>query len=555
MSISGVSLGRLGTYSIIWRSAQDAASFDTTDTLVGLVFWGQSSASGSGRGGGTVAVTGSRVQAPSHSQLYQAAVAALPPPGPPPVPTYSRGPKGAGITLSNYRRTATATGPAAQAVFHRWGFAAVAGAKTYWEFVADAYAATLGGFGVGEVYTAVDSAPGKADNPGCMMYLESGSLSIWNNGTETAIGALAAGTRFGVGAHFVGPSTVDLVFYVNGVLKGSARYLFDGPMWIPTLCTLSTTPFDVHQSTDALAFCPAGYVPLAQYTGTRFDFERRCVDVPTDTPLVTIQWPSDINESQSVYSNPGPLSYYNFIYNPSTRCKLLNPGSMQCGLFVHNRGVIAGVLEEWHPFNSQYEYEHEGEIISLTGIRIRTDNTVPIGAGRFTDQYGAEQGYLTGIGAAPAWELPGNYSSSCRLADAWFSVLIVQFGEDPFNDPTKYFYGKTRVWGDIEEGWYTVGSTATRPTPVDLSIDVLTLYECELQDPEDISSLLPVTIVTEPIIIKPMQTYTHPEYGDMEIGDYIDFRLFQDPYRSSGDGSDPDIIYAPITIDLYGESA
>lgn len=236
--------GPIGSFATVYKSGTDASGFGG-QVFTGVHFFGSSSSGGIGRSSGRAVVSAQRVAAPAWTDLPAAAEVTAAPSPEIPLPTFSRGPKSAGIVLSNYRRTVTASSEAPQVVFYRWGIDSAVGLCAYYEFVAEMYAETLGGFGVGEVYTSTDSEPGKSDNPGCLIYLEDGELTVWNAGVGTPVGALAAGTRFGVAVAKIGSDELSVRFYVDSALVASSIYVVGGPMWIPTLCTLSTQSFEL----------------------------------------------------------------------------------------------------------------------------------------------------------------------------------------------------------------------------------------------------------------------------------------------------------------------
>jgi hypothetical protein len=157
--------------------------------------------------------------------------------------TFAGGPKSANVSVNLYRTTAHATSVTAGVVFYRWGLEPVVGNQLYWEWVASETATTLGGFGVGSVLTETDSAPGKADNPGAMLYRESGVLSIWVDGTETVLAASVTPTRIGVAVSVLAADLLSLKWYADGqlVTPSAFEWALSGPLWLPVLCTLNST--------------------------------------------------------------------------------------------------------------------------------------------------------------------------------------------------------------------------------------------------------------------------------------------------------------------------
>lgn len=160
---------------------------------------------------------------------------------PPPERRFSRGPKTSTITLQANGSVAKATAATAGVVFGLYGYSPSTACSVYWEYVCNATAATLGGFGVGGSLTEITSAPGKSTNPGCMLYYESSVYTVWVNGLNTVLTGPASPTRFGVSVTAVAEDEVAVRFFVDGteITTTPIQWVFSGPMWVPTLCTLA----------------------------------------------------------------------------------------------------------------------------------------------------------------------------------------------------------------------------------------------------------------------------------------------------------------------------
>jgi hypothetical protein len=167
----------------------------------------------------------------------------IPPVFVPPEQTWARDPRGDNITVSYYETRVNAANADPGVAVYRWGINQKIGCKFYWEFTVDgADGTTLGGFGVVPCDVTTLLRPGVEENPGCLLYYESGAFHIANSGTITDLGAATKPDRIGVAVEVTAAATCEVGFWIGGVQVGATQTLsFFGAFLVPAVCTLNST--------------------------------------------------------------------------------------------------------------------------------------------------------------------------------------------------------------------------------------------------------------------------------------------------------------------------
>lgn len=402
----------LGSGTIIrWPKSTSGLEFDPQPsvTITPQVYVTTKSRSGAPRAA-AVAVTAERFRAMPWTQMGTRFPEIVPPER-----TWLRGPKSANVDLRGYGSIALALDADDGVAFYRWGLEPLIGCKTYFEFVCDATAATVGGFGIGSVLTETTSEPGKANNSGVMLYYESGVYTLWVDGVSTVVSGPASPLRFGVGIEALAADSLSVRFWVNGTPVGSAVvWALSGPIWIPVTC-LKLDELSVTFEWSA----PTGYRPLSPYCGVRMDPEQPCEEAGEaltfllqHTGYEAAAATSPVALGTGIYIG---TTFQNFLYSNAG-------GGRSMSLVPANHE--AAVVSFQGPAHSEY-YNQYWVWTNTTGSDVEITKIVLSASGAVGTSYPSTNavGIGGGVGAVSLWEAGSDANRQERAA-----ITIDQLG-------------------------------------------------------------------------------------------------------------------------------